>query len=331
MASKQEKSLLIGLAIFIVATPLLGILGFYLLSPPVEMAEGQVEVTSVRISGKLPGRIEKIYVEEGQMVAEGDTLIRIHSSIADARLFQAEAMENVASAQNAKVEAGTRWQIIQGANDLWQQAVAARTIAQKTYERMQSLYEKGVVSEQKRDEAKAAYDVALAGEQAAQSNYNLALSGAQSEDKQSAKAMENAARGSVMEVEALLEDKYLTAPCDGEIGEIYPHEGELVAMGTPLMSILKMQDKWITFNVNERRLSDLPIGRHIEMMLPALNDTIIDGEVYFVAPLGSYAVWRATKSTGEYDTRTFKVKVRPYKKIERMRPGMSVIYQYSEK
>lgn len=324
--TKQEKSLLTGLAAIIVLTPFIALAGFFLLSPPPEIIEGQAEATSVRISGKLPGRIEQFYVAEGSRVHAGDTLVRIRSSLAEARLYQAQAMESAAAAQNAKIDAGTRSQIIQSAYDVWQQAVAARTIALKTRDRLQSLYDKGVVSEQKRDEAQAAFEAADAGERAARSQYDLAVAGAQREDRESARSMVDAARAGVMEVEAILEDQYLTAPCDGEIGKIYPHEGELIAIGAPVMNLLKMQDKWITFNVREQKLADLPIGKIIDVKIPALRDTVIPAEVFFTADLGSYAVWRATKATGEYDSRTFEVKVRPLDSITALRPGMSVIY-----
>lgn len=326
MAAKQEKSLMYGLVVIVVLALLTAGAGFLFLSPPPESLEGQVEATSVRISGMLPGRVEQFYVTEGQRVHAGDTLVRIHSSLAEARLYQAQAMENAAAAQNAKVDAGTRSQLVQSAYDLWQQAVAARSIALKTRDRMQSLFSKGVVSEQKRDEADAAFQAADAAERAARSQYDLATAGAQQEDRRSARSMVDAARGSVMEVEALLQDQYLTAPCDGEIGAIYPHEGELVALGAPVMNLLKMQDKWITFNVRERLLADLPEGKVIEVSVPALRDTVIPVEIYYIAPLGSYATWRATKATGEYDSRTFEIKARPLDSIPALRPGMSIIH-----
>ncbi len=326
MAAKQEKSLLSGLVIIIALALLMAIAGFLFLSPPPESLEGQVEASSVRISGMLPGRVEQFYVTEGERVHTGDTLVRIHSSVAQAKLYQAQAMESAAAAQNAKVDAGTRTQIVQGAYDLWQQAIAARTIAMKTRDRMQSLFSKGVISEQKRDEAEAAFQAADAAEKAAKSQYDLAVAGAQREDRESARSMVDAARGGVMEVEAVLKDQYLTAPCDGEIGAIYPHEGELIALGAPVMNLLKMHDKWITFNVREQLLADLPMGKVIDVKVPALRDTIIPVEIYYISPLGSYATWRATKATGTYDSRTFEIKARPLDSIPALRPGMSIIH-----
>ena len=315
---------LLGITIVVIV---LAIVGFCLLRQPAEIIEGQADATSVRISGKLPGRVAEFYVQEGDMVKAGDTLVHIHSSLAEARLMQAEAMETAAAAQNQKIDAGTRSQIIQTARQLVAQANAARVIAQKTYDRMEALYKQGVISEQKRDEATAAYDAAVAGEGAAQSQLDMALQGAQSEDKRSAQAMVNVARGGVAEVESLLEDQYLTAPCDGQIDQIYPEPGELVSLGAPIMSLLKVSDKWVTFNVREDLLKDLKLGDEISVMVPGLGKKDINVKIYYVRDLGSYATWHATKSTGDWDSRTFQIKARPVENQPDLRPGMSIIYR----
>lgn len=324
---RENKMLLISLAIIILVVVILSVVGFVFINEPVEVVQGQAEATTVKISGKLPGRVEKFFVQEGDSVKIGDTLVHIHSSVVEAKLQQAQAMTTAAQAQNQKVDAGTRQQTIETARGIWQQSQAATEIARKTYNRMESLYAQGVVSAQKRDEALAAYKAAQAGESAALSQYNLAKSGAQKEDKRSAAAMVTVAKGGEKEVEALLEDQYLLAPCDGVIDEIYPHEGELVALGAPIMSVLRIDDKWVTFNVREELLNDLPMGKEIDVMIPALGDTVVAARVYYVRDMGDYAVWRATKATGEWDSRTFKIKARPIAVLPNLRPGMSVIYQ----
>ena len=236
-------------------------------------------------------------------------------------------MENAAAAQNKKIDAGTRSQIISAAAELVAQAKAATTITRKTYERMQRLFEQGVVSEQKRDEAKAAYDAAAAAQQAAESQLSLARAGAQSEDKESAAALVNAARGGVAEVESLLEDQYLTAPCDGQIDQIYPEVGELVSLGAPIMNLLKVSDKWVTFNVREELLSQMKLGDSITVEIPALDHLSTSARIYYVRDMGSYATWRATKATGDWDSRTFEVKARTSEPLPDLRPGMTVLYR----
>ncbi len=323
----ETRVVMVSLVLVILIVAAIAITGLFLLKKPAEIIEGQAEATSVRISGKLPGRVTEIFVKEGDMVSKGDTLIHIHSSLAEAKLLQATEMKKAAAAQNKKINAGTRTPIVQGARDLVAQAAAAREIAQKTYDRMQNLYKEGVLSAQKRDEAKAAYDAAVAGEKAAQSQLNLAIEGAQKEDKVSAQAMVGVAQGGVDEVDALLEDQYLVAPCDGQIDQIYPEVGELVSLGTPLMNLLKISDKWVTFNVREELLPQFKLGSNIKVMIPAMDRQEADMEIYYVRDMGSYATWRATKSTGEWDSRTFEIKARPTKPLQDLRPGMTVVYR----
>lgn len=323
----ESRVVMISLVLVIVIVAVIALIGLFLLKKPAEIIEGQAEATSVRVSGKLPGRVTEIFVKEGDMVHKGDTLIHIHSSLAEAKLLQATEMKKAAAAQNLKIDKGTRRQIVQGARDLVAQAAAAREIAQKTYDRMQNLYNEGVISDQKRDEAKAAFDAAVAGEKAAQSQLNLAIEGAQPEDKVSAEAMVGVAQGGIDEVDALLEDQYLVAPCDGQIDQIYPEPGELVSLGTPLMNLLKVSDKWVTFNVREELLPEFKLGSKIKVMIPAMNKQEAEMEVYYVRDMGSYATWRATKSTGEWDSRTFEIKARPTKPLNDLRPGMTVVFR----
>lgn len=327
--TKKDKALMLTVLIVIIVLVALAIVGFICLKPGPDTVQGQGEATEIRISGKLPGRVEEIYVEEGQHVKAGDTLVRIVSTLVEAKLAQAQAMESAAQAANSKVDAGTRPQIVQGAKELWVQAQAASGITKKTYDRMQTLFEKGVISEQKRDEAKAAYDAAKAGEAAAKSQYELAVSGAQKQDKEASSAMVEVAKGSIKEVDALLEDEYLVAPYDGEITVVYPNVSELVATGAPIMTLQK-DDHWAVFNVRETMLKDISLGTKLKVWIPAL-DKRLDMKVFYIKDLGTYANWQATKATGDYDARTFQIKCRAEKPVENFRPGMSVVLEGIDK
>ena len=331
LREKKERSLVVGLIALIVIIVVLALIGLFLLKPEPQIIQGQAEATQVRVSGKLPGRVVEFMVEEGQHVLAGDTLVHIHSSLVEAKLSQAEAMETVAKAQNKKVDSGTRVELLNSAYDMWQQAQAGLTIAKKTYERMQSLYKKGVVSEQKRDEAEAAYKAMVATESAAKSQYEMAKAGAQAEDKAAAAAMVAAAQGSVAEVESILSDSYLTAPTDGEISDIFPNVGELVSLGAPIMNVLKLDDMWVSFNVREDLLENLTMGAEVQAIIPALENKEVTLKVFYIRDMGSYAVWRATKVTGQYDAKTFQVKARPVEPVDNLRPGMSVLLKRDKK
>lgn len=325
LREKKERSLVVGLIALIVIIVVLSLIGLFLLKPEPQIIQGQAEATQVRVSGKLPGRVVEFMVEEGQHVKAGDTLVHIHSSLVEAKLSQAEAMASVAQAQNKKVDSGTRIELLNSAYDMWQQAQAGLTIAKKTYDRMESLYKKGVVSAQKRDEAEASYKAMMATESAARSQYEMAKAGAQAEDKAAAAAMVAAAKGGVAEVESILDDSYLTAPTDGEISDIFPNVGELVSLGAPIMNVLKLDDMWVSFNVREDLLEDLTMGAEVRAVIPALDNKEVTLKVFYIRDMGSYAVWRATKVTGQYDAKTFEVKARPVEPVDNLRPGMSVL------
>ena len=326
-SNNKEKGLTIGLVAIILVIVLLALIGFFLLDPKAEIVQGQAEATQIRISGKLPGRIAEYWVEEGQRVHRGDTLVRISSPDAEAKLLQASAMESVYKATNEKVDNGARKEVIQSAYDMWQKALAGLEIAKKSFDRMNALYEKGVISAQKRDEVEAQYKAMVATESAARAQYDLAVSGAQSEDKKAAAAMVLAAQGGVNQVKSVLADSYLTAPVDGEVSEIFPNVSELVGTGAPIMNVLQLDDMWVTFNVREELLKDFTMGKEINVVIPALGNEKAVLKIYFIKDMGSYAVWRATKATGSYDARTFQIKARPTSPIKDLRPGMSVLIQ----
>lgn len=322
---KKDKALLAAEGVFTLAMVCIAILGILLIKPPKDTIQGQADCDVVRVSGKLPGRVVKFYVHEGDYVHKGDTLVSIYSKTVDASLYKARSMQSAAASQSQKVDRGTRDELKRTAANAVQQAQAAEGIARKTYERMENLFKQGVVSEQKRDEAKAAYEAASAAVRTAKSQLDLAQNGAQSEDKSASRSLVDAARGTVMEVESLLEDQYLIAPCDGEVSEIFPHEGELVSLGTPIMSISKLSDMWVAFNVREEKLAELGMGKEVSVTIPALNNMATKLRIYYVHDMGSYAVWSATKAYGQYDSKTFEIKARPVKPIEGFRPGMSVL------
>ena len=323
---KENRRLMLAMGGVVFAVAVLAIIGFLFINKPAEILQGQAEATSVRVSGKLPGRILEFYVTEGQMVHKGDTLVHIHSSLAEAKMEQARSMEDAASALNKKVDSGTRPQIVQSALEVWKQAQAAEEIAAKTNKRMEALYADGVISAQKRDEAQAAYQAATAASAAARSQYELAKIGPQSEDRTQSAAMGGVARGGVAEVQAVLEDQYLTAPCDGQIDVIFPHVGELVSLGAPIMNVLRIDDKWVTFNVREDQLKNFTMDKVFKVYIPAL-DKEAKVKIYYVRDMGAYATWHATKTTGDWDSKTFEVKARPEEQLPDLRPGMTVIYK----
>ena len=207
---------------------------------------------------------------------------------------------------------------------MWQKAQAGLAIAEKSYKRVKNLHDQGVMSAQKLDEVTAQRDAAQATEKAAKAQYTMAKNGAEREDKAAAAALVERAKGAVAEVESYIKETYLIAQTAGEVSEIFPKAGELVGTGAPIMNIAIMDDMWITFNVREDLLQGLGMGTEFEAFIPAL-DRSIRLKVYYMKDLGTYAAWKATKTTGQFDLKTFEVKASPQERAEGLRPGMSVI------
>ena len=312
----------------LVAVGLVALAGFFLLTPPDEVIMGQAEATTVRISGKVPGRIASYRFNEGDQVKAGDTLVFLSTPEVQAKLMQVEAVKAAAEAQHAKAMKGARDQEVTAAYELWQKAQAGLTIAKKSYDRVRNLYEKGVMSAQKKDEAEANYNAMVATEKAARSQYEMAKEGARKEDKAAAAALVNQASGALAEVESYVEESALVAPIDGEISERFPEVGELVGTGAPIMNIADLTDMWVSFSIREDLLSQVKVGNEVKAFVPAL-DNQITLKVYYMKDMGTYAAWKATKTTGQYDAKTFEVRARPVQPVEGLRPGMSVIWKHN--
>ena len=313
----------------LVAVGLVALAGFFLLTPPDEVIMGQAEATTIRISGKVPGRIASYRFNEGDQVKAGDTLVFLSTPEVQAKLMQVEAVKAAAEAQHAKALKGARDQEVTAAYEMWQKAQAGLTIAKKSYDRVRNLYEKGVMSAQKKDEAEANYNAMVATEKAARSQYEMAKEGARKEDKAAAAALVNQASGALAEVESYVEESALVAPIDGEISERFPEVGELVGTGAPIMNIADLTDMWVSFSIREDLLSQVKVGNEVKAFVPALDNQEITLKVYYMKDMGTYAAWKATKTTGQYDAKTFEVRARPVQPVEGLRPGMSVIWKHN--
>ena len=323
-SKQQHNNILLAIIGFAAVVIIVALIGFFALGRDPEIIQGQVEVTEYRVSSKVPGRILELRVKEGDYVKVGDTLAILDAPEVRAKMEQAQSAESAAAALELKAQNGARKEQIQGAFSVLQQAKAGLEIAEKSYNRVQRLYDEGVMSAQKRDEAYANYKAMEAQCKAAQSQYDMAKNGARMEDKLAASAQVGRARGAVQEVNSYIHETVQIAQMEGEVSDVYPKVGELVGTGSPIMSIAVMQDMWGTFNVREDQLNGMQVGTEFDAFVPAFDKTV-KMKVYYLKDQGSYAVWKATKANGQYDLKTFEVKARPVDKLEGLRPGMSLI------
>ena len=343
-AKEQHNNILLAVGGFSAVVVIVALIGFLALGRDPEVIQGEMEVEEYRVSSKVPGRILELRVKEGDMVKAGDTLAILEAPDVKAKMMQAQNAADAAAALEQMAKNGARKEMIQSAFQLLQQAKAGFEVAEKSYNRIKRLYDDGVVSAQKYDETEAMYKSAQAQVKAAQSQYeteamyksaqaqvkaaqsqyDMAVSGARLEERQAASATAGQARGAVQEVTSYINETVQIAQMAGEVSDVYPKVGELVGTGSPIMTISVMDDTWATFNIREDQLKGLAVGTEITVNVPAL-DKDMKMKVYHMKDKGSFAAWKATKASGQYDQKTFEVKARPAEKIEGVRPGMTVI------
>ena len=325
MEKTQRNNIMLAFFTLLAVIVIVSIIGFFTLGKGPEIIQGQAEATEYRVSSKVPGCILKFFVSEGDKVKAGDTLAILEAPDVMAKLSQAQAAEQAAQALNEKALRGTRSEQLQAAYEMWQKAQAGVDIAEKSYKRVKNLFEQGVMPAQKLDEVTAQRNAAIATEKAAKAQYTMAKNGAEREDKMAAAALVERAKGAVAEVESYVKETFLIAQAAGEVSEIFPKVGELVGTGAPIMNIAILKDMWVTFNVREDLLKNLTMGAEFEAIVPALDNKAIKLKVDYMKDLGTYAAWKATKTTGQFDLKTFEVRARPMEIVEGLRPGMSVI------
>ncbi len=323
-AKSQHTNILLAVLGFATVVLIVALIGHLTLQRDPEEIQGEMEVEEYRVSGKVPGRILALLAKEGDFVHAGDTLAIIEAPEVNAKMVQAQSAADAATAIAQMTQNGARKEQIQAAAQILEQAKAGLEIAEKSYNRMKKLHEEEVISAQKFDEAEAMYKSAQAQVKTAQSNYQMAVNGARDEERRAAAATAGQARGAVQEVQGYVRETIQRAQMAGEVTDVYPKVGELVGTGTPIMSIAMMDDQWATFNIREDQLKGMKVGQEITVRIPAL-DIEAKMKITSMKDKGSFAVWKSTKASGQYDQKTFEVKARPSQAIDGIRPGMSVI------
>lgn len=285
--------------------------------------QGQIESQQYSISSKVPGRIDQVFVRKGDLVSKGQLIFTIHSPEIEAKLEQAMAGQRAAGALAQEAETGSRSQQIQAARDQWLTAKAAADLAEKTYLRVNNLFEQGVVAEQRRDEANTQWRAARYSENAALQMYEMAKEGARKETILAASENERMAAGAVAEVEAYAADTRIESWFDGEVSQVLMQAGELAPQGFPVVTVVDRADAWAVFNVREDLLRHFEQGSSFKAFLPAL-DKYVEFTVTHIAVMGDFATWRSTDTSQGFDLRTFEVEARPTQPIDGLRMGMSV-------
>ena len=296
------------------------------MAPVAVPLQGMIDARTVSVAAKVPGRLAKVLVKEGDTVTAGMPVAELALPEINARVAQAKAVEAAALAKSDLAQEGARTQQIEAAKADLQRAAAAAALAKNTFARIDALYKEGLVSEQKWDEVRTQLSGAEKVRKAAFEKLSALKEGARTQEKAAAKALAAQAAGGVAEAESLAGEATVPAVTAGEVTRIVMHEGEVVPAGFPLVLVTDLTDSWAVFNVREDELPGIEKGTVLNAYLPALKKTVAF-KVYWINPRGEYAVWRATRQSSGYDIRTFEVRARPVEPVANLRPGMTVVIE----
>jgi HlyD family secretion protein len=297
--------------------------------PMTYLVQGEVEATRIDLSAMISARVSETPVKVGDRVAAGDVLVRMESDILEAQLATAQAALEVARA-NRDLTYSTRPETIAAAQAQLESARSSVKLAESSFERVTQLRDDSVVSQARLDEAINGRNAAIQAQAAAQASLDQARNGASPQQKAVADAQVKQAEASVLQTSASVAEMTVTAPIDGEVTTRTSELGKLFSAGAPLISIVDVDHAWFTFNLREDLLTGLEVGQPLSVSVPALGKDAseIEAKISSINVQGSYANWRATKATGDFDLRTFSVRVDPIENVAGLRPGMSVLVDW---
>ncbi len=287
--------------------------------------QGQLEAEQTAVAPKVPGRVARVLVTEGQTITAGTQLIEMDAPEIAAKAQQAGAVRDAAQALSDKAQTGARKEEVRMAQLNAQRAKIGADLAETSFRRVDGLARDGLIAAQKRDEAEANWRANADLARAADAQYRLALSGARVEDKAAAAAQLRQAGAAVAEVNAALAETQLASPVAGEVTQVNARVGELAPAGVPVVTITDLARVWAVLNVREDLLPRFQKGQRFSAAVPALGLAAAEFEVYALAAQPDFATWRASPGGTHFDARSFEVKARPVKPLAGARPGMSVV------
>lgn len=294
------------------------------------LLQGEVDAPEVIVASKAKGRVVERLIERGDDVKSGQLIIQLDSPELMAQLRSAQATRDEAKAQLELSLHGTREESIRNLRANLAQAEAQYRNAQNDYNRNLSVAGKGYISKSELDASRRSRDTAFQQVQAAKANLDEGINGDRVEQRQQYAAALRAAEENLLQIQAQSDDLQVKAPVDGEVGPIPAEVGELLNAGNPLVTLIRVPDAYFVFNLREDILAHVRKGDKVKLRVPALKDKMIDTEVRYIAPLGDYATKRATRATGDFDLKTFEVRLYPSQPVDGLRPGMSTLWQWKE-
>jgi HlyD family secretion protein len=285
---------------------------------------GIVEATHVDVSSKVAGRIDSVLVKEGEQVFKGQIVATIISKELDAKLEQTKSIMEAAYQKLQMAVNGARPEEKEMAERLYMQSKHQLELAENTYNRIIKLYRDSLISAQEKDQVEFQYKAANEQMETAKAKYELVLKGARNEEILMADASYRQSENAYREVLAYKEELTIVSPLHGEISKRIVDPGEIVSAGYPVFTVTDLSDEWVILQIREDQMSKIKKDAVMKAKIPALGNGEYEFVVSYISPVGDYATWKPTNQKGEFDLKTFEIRLRAKTEIQNLRPGMTV-------
>ncbi|EEG85208.1 efflux RND transporter periplasmic adaptor subunit [Proteus penneri] len=294
------------------------------------LLQGEVDAPEVIVASKAKGRVIERHIERGDDVKKGQLMITLESPELNAQVAALEAAKAQAQAQLDLSLHGTREESIRNLEAVLAQAKVEAANATRDYQRISTVASQGYVSATELDNARRSRDVASQRVRAAQAELDEAKNGDRIELRHKYTAAVQQAEQQLIELKIQQNDLQVKAPVDGEVGPIPAEIGELFNANSPLVTLIRLPEAYFVYNLREDILANIRKGDRITITVPALGNKEVEAEIRYIAPMGDYATKRATRATGDFDLKTFEIRLYPVTPIEGLRPGMSALWRWDK-
>ncbi|TDU40097.1 HlyD family secretion protein [Gelidibacter sediminis] len=271
---------------------------------------GKVKFETIAVSSKIGGRIEKIYVEEGQTVKKGDTLALMNTPEVNAKLAQAEGAITAAKGQ---LNLATNGATIEQLNQIEGQLNSGRAqleFAQESYNRLQNMYQDSLVSQQQFDEVRMKLNMAKAQVKALEAKRDEVRKGARSEQIAQAQGQLDRAVGAKEEVLSASDEQYMIAPADMTVETISLEEGELLTPGYTMFNGYKTNSLYFRFTIPESKIYDFKLGQELTLINPYTKDET-SAKIVAIKQMAQYADITSTAPLYNLSESIYELKVVP--------------------
>jgi HlyD family secretion protein len=282
---------------------------------------GNIEITDVEISFKIPGRVEKRLVSEGQEVKAGQIVARLDNQDLAQDIAQRKAQVAAAQSNLLELKTGSRPEEIAQAEAVLERARADGERAKLELDRQKKLFEREVISAREYDLAKTTYDGTEARIREAKEMLTLVRKGPRQEKIDQAKAALEQAQESLALAQTRMSYSVVYSPISGIVLSENIEPGEYVSPGTPILTLGDLSRVYLRAYINETDLGRVKVGQKVRITSDTFRNKSYEGKITFIASQAEFTP-KNVQTQKERVKLVYRIKVDVPNSQMELKPGM---------